>query len=207
MAGLVNGRPTPETTETVADEDWYGEDLDGRSGANVEYVEIELSESTSHGGLDFTECIFRGTQFGRSSHSGALFANCVFIDCDFFGATFTDCKFLGSSFFRCKFDRLKVAGGDWSFVALPGADLRTSTFENVRMHEADLTGARCGGATLRGVDWSRASLGKIDLGGADLRGSNLTALDPGSVNVRNAVIDWQQAVTLATNLGLDVRSD
>ena len=207
MADLVHGRQVPDTVETVEGEDRYGEELGGRTAESVEYIDLELSESTSTGGLEFTECVFRGAQFSRSDHRGALFANCLFVDCDFFGASFSDCKFIGSVFLRCKFDRLTVCGGDWSFVALPGADLRTATFHDVRMQEADLTGARCGGAELRRVDLARAWLGRIDLARADLRGSDLSALDPGSVNVRGAIIDGQQAVTISTNLGLDVRND
>jgi fluoroquinolone resistance protein len=56
------------------------------------------------------------------------------------------------------FGLFKVAGGDWSFVGLPGADLRNASISGVRMREADLTGARCQGATLQHVDLSGAWL-------------------------------------------------
>jgi len=207
MAELVHGRPIVATTETVTGEDWYDEDLSGRKYEHVQFVDQDLADSTSSSGFELTECVLRRAHFNQSAHTGAAFANCTFIDCELFGAAFTDCKFIGSTFLRCRFTQLTVRGGDWSFVTLPGADLRTATFERVRMHEADLTGARLNGATLLGVDLARAMLDKSDLAGADLRGSDLTSLDPRTANVPGTIVDWQQAVTIATNLGLDVRAD
>lgn len=207
MAEQVHGRSIPETTETLTGEDWYDEDLSGRAYEHLEYVDLDLTGSTSQSGLELTECVLRRAHFNQSSHTGAAFANCAFIDCEFFGASFSDCKFIGSSFLRCRFTQLTVRGGDWSFVTFPGADLHTATFERVRMHEADFTGARLNGATLHSVDLARALLDKADMTGADLRGSDLSALDPWTVNLARAVVDWQQAVTIATNLGLDVRAE
>jgi uncharacterized protein YjbI with pentapeptide repeats len=74
------------------------------------------------------------------------------------------------------------------------------------MREADLTAARCEGATLTGLDLSGAQLAKASFERADLRGSDLSSLDPATVSLRGAIVDWQQAVTVATALGLDVRS-
>lgn len=75
------------------------------------------------------------------------------------------------------------------------------------MREADLTGARCDKAVLRDLDLSGASTGKASFTEADLRGSDLSAFDPWSVDLQRAVIDWQQAISIAVNLGLDVRTD
>ena len=60
----------------------------------------------------------------------------------------------------------------------------TATFTGVRMRAADLTGARCQGATFRGTD--------------------LSALDPATTEIRHAIITADQAV-VAMVLGLDVR--
>jgi uncharacterized protein YjbI with pentapeptide repeats len=105
------------------------------------------------------------------------------------------------------FDLMKATGGDWSFVGLPGADLRKARFEHMRMREADLTGARLEGAVLRGVDLSGAWLAKADLSRCDLRGSDLSSLDPLTVQLKGALIDHHQATVIATNLGLDVRAE
>jgi uncharacterized protein YjbI with pentapeptide repeats len=207
MAEGVPGRPATATTRKVSGEDWYGEDLTGRSEHGVEFVDVDLTESTSTAGLVFDQCTFRHVKFNVSVHRGAAFVNCRFSVCNFFDASFTECKFVGSVFERCTYDQLTVSGGDLSFVGLPGADLRSASISGARMREADLTGARCDGATLRRLDLSGAMLAKASFDGADLRGSDLSALDPRAVSLHGAIVDWQQAVTIATSLGLDVRPD
>jgi fluoroquinolone resistance protein len=42
--------------------------------------------------------------------------------------------------------------------------------------------------------------------GCDLRGSDVSSLDPMTVLLAGAVVDWEQAVMIARNLGLDVRA-
>jgi fluoroquinolone resistance protein len=110
-------------------------------------------------------------------------------------------------FDRCTFNLLKVVGGDWSFVGLPGADLRTASFTGVRMREVDLVGARCEGSTLRDDDLSGSWFHRANLSRCDLRGSDVSAVDPLTVELGGAIITFDQAVVLATALGLDVRPE
>ena len=91
---------------------------------------------------------------------------------------------------------------------VPGSNFFDATFENVRMREADLTGARLDGATVRGtVDLSGAWLHSAKLSGCDLRGSDLSSVDPLTVELNRTIIDIDQAVTLAVALGLDARPE
>ena len=116
MAEQVHGRSIPETIATLTGEDWYDEELTGRAAEHLEYVDLDLTGSTSQSGLELTECVLRRAHFNQSTHTGAAFANCTFIDCEFFGATFTDCKFIGSSFLRCRFTQLTVIARNSTFV-------------------------------------------------------------------------------------------
>jgi fluoroquinolone resistance protein len=194
----------PETGSTVEFEDWGGDDLSGQRHENVLFREVDMTESTGQGTV-FHECVFRGVRFNAASYTDAAFVNCAFIRCAFFDATFTGCKFVGSVFDGCTFDLMKAEGGDWSFAGLRKAPLGGASFTGVRMREADLTGVRCEGATLRGIDLSGALLHNADLTRADLRGSDLSSLDPLTAQLKDAVIDMAQAMTIATALGLDVR--
>ncbi|MER5323266.1 pentapeptide repeat-containing protein [Streptosporangium roseum] len=206
MAERKYGEPAPETHTTIRSADWDSEDLSGQKHERVAFVNVDMTETSSRGAV-FHECTFSGVRFNASVHSDTAFTNCTFKRCTFFDAAFTGCKFVGSVFDDCTFDLLKVEGGDWSFAGLPGADLHSASFRDVRMREADLTGARGAGVTLRGVDLSGASLHRADLSRGDLRGSDLSSLDPFTVKLKDAVIDIPQAVTVATLLGLQVRSD
>jgi fluoroquinolone resistance protein len=197
----------PPTELSVTREDWYGDDLSGRDWSRVAFADVDMTETSSTSGTRFTECTFRGVRFNVSTHAGAAFDNCSFTDCNFFGATLTDCKLLGSRFNRCSFERLTVKGGDWSFVGLAGAKLGTASFEDVRMREADLTGARWDGSVLRRVDLSGAWLAQANFDRCDLRGSDISALDPWSSSLQATIITWDQAMMLASAMGLDVRPD
>ncbi|HEV2640931.1 MAG TPA: pentapeptide repeat-containing protein [Actinocrinis sp.] len=206
MAERRLGQSAPKTLTQIRDEDWYARDLSDQNHAQVEFIDLDLTETTGHG-ASFTDCTFRGVRFNVTTQTGAAFTNCTFKRCVFFEAAFTECKFVGSMFDQCTHDLMKVEGGDWSFTGLPGADLRSAAFQDVRMRETDLTGARFEGAKLRGCDLSGAWLHNTVLTGCDLRGSDLSALDPSTVELRGALVTMDQAVVIATALGLDVRYD
>ena len=204
MAERKYGEAAPETVSTISDADWYGKDISGENHANVLFTNLDLTDAQNAGAV-FNGCTFRRTRFNSSSHKDSAFVNCTFVACKFYDASFRDCKFLGSMFDRCSYDLLKVHGGDWSFAGLPGADLRTASFEGARLREADLTGARCEGSTLRDLDLSGAWLHGANFTRCDLRGSDLSALEPENVTLTGAIITIDQTLAIARNLGLDVR--
>jgi uncharacterized protein YjbI with pentapeptide repeats len=207
MVDRRHGWQAAPTTSTVSGEDLYGEDFTGQVVDHVLYLDVDMTESTSSVGAVFDECTFRSVRFNAAAFEGAAFTNCTFENCNFFGATFTDCKVVGSMFDRCQLDQLSVVGGDWSFVGLPGAVLKNAAFSDVRMREVDLVGVQGDGTTMRRCDLSGSSFAKASLEGADLRGSDLSGIEPGTVNLRNAIIDFNQAVLIATAYGLDVRAE
>jgi fluoroquinolone resistance protein len=206
MADRRYGEPAPPTHTEVRHQDWEGHDLSEREDTAVAFIDVDLTDASSRGAL-FSECTFRECRFSSSTHVDSAFVNCTFTGCRFFDATFTDCKLVGSMFDRCSFELLRCEGGDCSFVGMPGADLRRASFRDVRMREADLTGARCDGARLHRVDLSAASLHGAKLSDADLRGSDLSSLDPTAVTLDGAIVDPDQAIVIATALGLDVQPD
>jgi fluoroquinolone resistance protein len=195
----------PELTEDVTfrHEDWYGEELTDRHFVGCEFFHVDLTEAVSRGAV-FTGCTFGNVLFNASRHVDSAFTRCVFKRCNFFEVEFTGCKLVGSTFTQCDLRPLTVAGGDWSFVALPGADLRGVRLTDVRMREVDLTGANLTGATVTGVDLSGAQLHSSRLGDADLRGSDLTALDPTVVERAGAIVDAEQTVVIAQALGFRI---
>jgi fluoroquinolone resistance protein len=190
---------------TFRDEDWYGEELVERAYTGCTFHHVDLTEATSRGSV-FTECTFGNVKFNASRHVDSAFLRCTFKRCSFFEAEFTGCKLVGSAFTDAESLRpLRIAGGDWSFVGLSGADLRGVNVRGVRMREADLTRADCTDAVLADVDLSGAQLEGVRLDGCDLRGSDLTALDPHSASLRHAIITAEQAGVVAQLLGFDIR--
>jgi uncharacterized protein YjbI with pentapeptide repeats len=204
VADRAYGKTAPETEATVTGEDWYGRDISGQTHTRIAFVDLDMTE-VEDDGASFTECTFRRARFNVSRHSDAAFVNCTFSACTFFDSSFNECKLVGSMFDRCTFDMMKVEGGNWSYVGLPGADLRTASFSSVRMREADLTGARCEGSSLRDVDLSGAWLHRSKFAGCDLRGSDLSAVDPLNVEIAGAIVTADQAIVIAAAFGLDIR--
>ncbi|WP_329020388.1 pentapeptide repeat-containing protein [Streptomyces sp. NBC_00690] len=193
----------PAESVVVGDEDWYGRDLSDQRYTRHTFYDTDWTEVVNEGGI-FDECTFSGVRFNASRHSSAAFTNCTFRRCTFFDTVFEQCKFVGSQFHNCTFNILRVTGGDWSFVALPKADLRGAAFDGVRMRESDLTGARLEGASLVVTDLSGTTFLGANLSGADLRGSDLSSLNPLAVQVSGAKIDLEQAAVIAGALGLEV---
>jgi len=203
MADRKHGIPAPPTTSIVDRLAWDPGAVSGSRHDAVLFVEVDLSELEDKGAW-FNDCTFRGIRFNTSTHIDAAFTNCTFTGCNFFDVKLTRCKLVGSMFDRCTFDLLEVEGGDWSLVGMPGADLRKASFHGVRLREADLTGARFEGAKVRDTDLSGAWMHGASFRGADLRGSDLSALDPLNSDVADALIDVEQAMVIATALGLRI---
>jgi uncharacterized protein YjbI with pentapeptide repeats len=206
MADRTPASKAPPTDRTVAGADWTDRALAGETHERVAFVDLDLTEARCRG-MTFTECTFRRARFNCSSHADGAFLNCAFVNCSFFDARLTDCKLVGSAFDRCTYDLMQVSGGNWSHVALPGADLSRATIRGARLREADLTGASFTGGTLRDADLSGALLRHAKLAGCDLRGSDLGALDPEEVELRGAIVTYEQALVIAVALGLDVRPE
>ncbi len=105
------------------------------------------------------------------------------------------------------FTRVAFLDVDMTEAHSVGAVFDSCTFGIMRMREADLTGARFEGATLRRVDLSGAWLHHAQMSDCDLRGSDISAVDPMNVELNGALIDVDQAVVVATALGIDVRPE
>ncbi|MFD3354238.1 pentapeptide repeat-containing protein [Streptomyces fradiae] len=197
-------RPSaPDPESVIADEDWYGREVTGRTYTRYSFVDTDWTEIRTENAV-FDACVFSGVRFNASRHTGTAFTNCTFQRCTFFDTAFTDCKLVGSHFQRCEFTLLAVRGGDWSFTALPGARLARAGLDRVRLREADLTGADLTGAEVTGCDLSGSALSGCVLSGADLRGSDLSALDPRTAELAGARIDLGQAAVIAAGLGCRV---
>ncbi|GAA2597745.1 pentapeptide repeat-containing protein [Actinomadura fulvescens] len=195
-------QPAPTET-TVRSGDWEFRDLEGDTFTRVLFVDVDLTETVAKGAV-FEECAFRGVRFNCSVSTDTAFVNCTFTRCSFFDATFTGCKLTGSMFDGCTFGALKVAGGDWSFTGLPGADLRGAAFSRVRMREVDLTGARLEKAVFRDCDLSASWFHQAELAECDLRGSDLNVLNLDTARFRAALIDSRQAATVAAAFGFTI---
>jgi uncharacterized protein YjbI with pentapeptide repeats len=91
---------------------------------------------------------------------------------------------------------------DWYEQDLTGREYERVLFQDLDMTDSTGSRVRFVDCTLRGARFDRC---RLDASSCDLRGSDLGSLDPRSVELRRAIVDWQQAAVIAANLGLDVR--
>ena len=201
MADRVHGIPAEPTTSRIEPDDWDPRDASGGAWDAVLFPGVDMREATVTA-ASFTGCTFRDVKFNASVFRDTAFTNCTFVACTLFDVRFEACKLVGSLFDGCTFDLLVVERGDWSLVGLPGADLRRATFRGARMREVDLVGARLDGAAVRDTDLSGALTHEASFRGTDLRGSDLSSIDPVHSDVTDALIDPEQAMTIAAALGL-----
>ncbi len=200
----VSPRPVVLDEERVVrGEDLYGQGLGNAEYSRYTFIDSDWTESSTAGAA-FDHCTFSGVRFNATRHVGSAFVNCIFSRCSMFDVRFDQCKLTGSLFQQSTFGLFEVHGGDWSFVGLPGADLRKCVFDGVRMREVDLTAARLDKSVLTLCDLSGAMLHSAQMSGADLRGSNISALDPLVTAIGGARIDEDQAGVIATSLGFTV---
>ena len=150
--------------------------------ATTESVRDEDWDSRDLSGTTFTGVEFVDVDMTEATGTGVVFEGCVFrgvsLNCTVFvDAAFVNCVFVRSNLFQASFTRSKLVG---------------SRFDRCRFDQLAVTGG----------DWSF-----VGLAGADLRGSDLSAVDPLTTEIRGAIITWEQASTIATALGLDVRPE
>lgn len=180
--------------------DWECEERVGEHYLRCRFDDARLLELVTRGCV-FEDCDFAGTRLGSSVHERSAFLRCRFRRADLFDATFRDCKLTGSQFGVCGLRPLRVEGGDWSYVALRGAELAGVSFDGVRMREVDLTDADLQKATFDGADLSHARLVGANLAKTDLRGADLSGVDWRSLELRETRLDLGQAMAFATAYG------
>src|SRR5687767_11300492 len=108
--------------QTFTDEDWYAEDLSGRTWRGCTFRDVDLTEATSRGAA-FESCEFASCRLNASTHVGSAFVACDFRRTSFFGATLDGCKLDGSVFVDCTMRPLTVTSGRWSRVTMRAAVL------------------------------------------------------------------------------------
>lgn len=191
--------------DEVRSRDFVGVRVDRRRYERVTFIDCDLSEiETDH--ATFVDCSFRRCRLNGSTHDGTAYTSCTFVDVDFFGATFTGCKLTGSTLKACELRSVTATGGAWDFMTMPRHDVTSCAFRDLRMTETDLAGLKGRGSTFVDVDLTGCDLTEADLRDADLRGSLLYSVDPLSTRLDGARVSVDQALQLASNLGLSIES-
>jgi len=186
--------------EDFAGVDWYGLELGDGRYRRCRFFDADLTEVRTQNAV-FEECDFSGARLNASRHRTSAFLRCTFSRASLFDATLDGCKMTGSEFAATRLRPLTVRGGDWSYVALPGADLAGLDLSGVNLAYADLYNADLRKTVLRDANLDHARLELAELRGADLRGADLNAVPTQTLDLRDVKVTMIQAIVLAQHRG------
>lgn len=85
-----------------------------------------------------------------------------------------------------KLSQKQLAGGEFSGIILPGADLSHAEFSGANLTKADLRGADLTGANLTGANLEATDLLAANMTGCMLHGANLVRANLGNANLTGA---------------------
>lgn len=130
-------------------------------------------------GLKLNRCQAQGADFTSVDFGMAMSRNHTVID------------------FECKGSNLAYA--DFSGTYLPGASFRDTRLVHAVFQQCDLSNA-----TLVDCELDNIEAQHLSLAGADLRGSRFNNVDPRRIDLTDAKIDADQALTLLQAMGIEV---
>ncbi|MEO8287845.1 MAG: pentapeptide repeat-containing protein [Chloroflexota bacterium] len=170
---------------------------------NLDAAHITFEKST------MTRAILRGSHL-----EGLQIKDVRAEDCDFANATWPGVMLRRVEMHNSRLTGARANEAHFQDVLFSGckcrlAQFRFSTFKAVRFENCDLSEADFQGADLTQVrfvncDLSSAEMSQAKLAGADLRGCKTDGLHVGLEELRGAMIDPVQAVTLVRSLGIQV---
>jgi uncharacterized protein YjbI with pentapeptide repeats len=151
-----------------------------------------------------------GAQFGATVWRDVRLTGCDLANVQAHRITLVRVEFIG-----CRLTGFRTSALDWRDVLVEDCDLayaqlqrglfRACEFRRSNCPETDLQQADLGGSLLRACNLTRADLRGARLQDADLRDSGLDGVLVNIEDLRGAVVDANQAVSLARLMGLQIR--
>lgn len=182
--------------------DFTAEDsINAKAFKNCNFSGADLSDITIYS-CKFDNCNFSGSKLNGSVIKSSAFINCKFRYASLFAAEFTECKMTGSAFVGADCVCFQVQGGDWSYTDLRENDFSKMNLSHVNFSGADLRGCDFSKSSVRYCNFDEALLTGVSFCGADLRDSTLYNTDIFGINLKNAKVDLELAVCIASAHGV-----
>ena len=120
--------------------------------------------------------------------------------CSMFRAEIAGCRLTGIDISASSFQEVLIRDTSLELANFRFSRFKNVCFENCLLREADFQGADLQGVRFRNCDLRMAQMSSARLGGTDFRGSQLDGLYIAPENLRGAIIDTTQLMTLALSL-------
>lgn len=189
----------------------------------------DLVRGTALVGAEISDVSARGTSF-----ESVVFRGCVFEGVDLSNCTFTDVLFSGCRLMRCKMERAWLNRVDFRSCSAPGmsflkgrltgvsmvdsqfsyCDFSEASVSSLRasstsLVESNVYSTRLSRVELDGCDLTRSTVFRASLAGVDLSTCDITGIRVSSDfhELRGAIVGEEQAVQLATLLGIRIKEE
>jgi uncharacterized protein YjbI with pentapeptide repeats len=122
-------------------------------------------------------------------------------------AEFLGCRLIGLQATDGRIEDMLMKGCNAAHAQFWGSVFKRARFENCNLSEANFQGADLTGVFFDKCDLRGASLAGAKLVGADLRSSQIDSARAGIKELQGAIVNAEQAISIARLLGVDVRLD
>jgi uncharacterized protein YjbI with pentapeptide repeats len=120
---------------------------------------------------------------------------------------FLGCRLIGLQATDGRIEDVLMKGCNASHAHFWGSVFKRARFEHCNLSEANFQGADLTGVVFDKCDLRGASLAGAKLAGADLRSSQIDGARAGIKELEGAIVNAEQAISIARMLGVDVRLD
>jgi fluoroquinolone resistance protein len=185
--------------------DIHGKNFTSESLEELRDLDISELEECTFTRLDFSDLSFRSWRFIECQFIKCSFSEVDLVNTTFREVAFQECRLMGVNWTACRsisdpnFEHCKM-----DYSVFQGLDLRKISFLNCSAKEVDFSNCNLSGAIFSGTMLQNASFNQSDLRNADLRDAIRYFIDPQYTKLKGAKVDFPEASSILTAIGLEV---
>lgn len=195
----------------------------GNNERLFEHCDISISEhqiegATVHqfngGTLQIEGSLLQRVNLANSRFNSVVMKDVRLVECDlanfetralhFMRVELINCRMTGLRAGEANCQDLLISEGDQRYSQFRFSRFKSSEFRSCNFSEADFQGTDLTGSIFQQCNLHNAEMSKVKLTNVDLRGSNIEGLQLNAEDIRGAIVDAAQALSLAHLLGIRI---
>ena len=200
-------RPNPIFLDTLTDQAVYQDLLLAESDLSDQTAEFATFETTHFKHVVMQRAVLRMVRLADVRFEACDLAESICESISLSRAEFLGCRLIGLQATDGRIEDILMKGCNASHAQFWGSVFKRARFENCNLSEANFQGADLTGVLFDKCDLRGARLVGAKLVGADLRTSQIDGARAGIKELQGAIVNAEQAISIARLLGVDVRLD
>jgi uncharacterized protein YjbI with pentapeptide repeats len=198
-------RPNTIWLDTLEDQAAYQDLLLAECELSDQTAEFATFETTHFKQVVMQRAVLRMLRLADVRFEACDLAESICESISLSRAEFLGCRLIGLQATDGRIEDTLMKGCNASHAQFWGSVFKRTRFENCNLSEANFQGADLTGVVFDKCDLSGAHLAGAKLVGADLRNSRIDGARVGIKDLQGAIINTEQAISIARMLGVDVR--